>query len=315
MGERRPVIVICGPTASGKTALAVELALRLGGEIISADSMQIYRELNIGTAKPDMAERRGVPHHMLDVASVRENYSVSRYESEGAEAVEGVMARGRQPIVCGGTGLYINALIKGSGFLEADESGAVRASLEADWDRLGAEGMLSRLGAVDPESAARLHINDKKRIIRALEVFEITGRTITSHNLETQSRPPRYDSIFIGITPEDRHVLYDRIDRRVDIMMERGLLEEVKDLYGRGLMINTAAQAIGYKELLGYLKGESSLEESVELIKRKSRNYAKRQLTWFGRDGRVCWIKYKKDENIGNLVEASTKYLSSKGVL
>lgn len=315
MGRDNTVIVVCGPTASGKTALAVELALRLDGEVISADSMQIYRELNIGTAKPDMAERRGVPHHMLDVASVTESYSVSRYEAEGAAAVDDVMSRGKRAIVCGGTGLYINALIKGSGFLEADDSGAVRASLEARWEAFGAEKMLERLREIDPERAARLHLNDKKRIIRAIEVYEITGRTITSHNLETQGKPPRYDSLFIGITPQDRQVLYDRIDRRVDVMMERGLLDEVKSLCDRGLMVNTAAQAIGYKELLGYIKGECSLDESIELIKRKSRNYAKRQLTWFGRDGRVNWIKYKKDENIGNLVEASTKYLPLDGVL
>lgn len=315
MGRDNTVIVVCGPTASGKTALAAELALGLDGEVISADSRQIYRELNIGTAKPDTDERRGVPHHMIDVASVTENYSVSRYETEAAAAVEDVLSRGKRPIVCGGTGLYINALIKGSGFSGADGSGAVRARLEDEWSQMGAEKMLARLREIDPESAARLHINDKKRIIRALEVFEITGRTITSHNLETQSKPPRYDSLFIGVAPEDRQVLYDRIDRRVDAMMERGLLCEVKSLYDRGLMVNTAAQAIGYKELLGYIHGECSLDESIELIKRKSRNYAKRQLTWFGRDRRVNWIKYKKDENIGNLVEASTKYLSLNGVL
>ena len=309
------VIVVCGPTASGKTALSIELARRLDGEVISADSMQVYRELNIGTAKPDAEEMRGVPHHMLDVVSVRETYSVSRYEKEAAACVDDVISRGKQPIVCGGTGLYIDALIKGAGFLDNDESGQVRAGLERRWDQGGAEAMMARLSGIDPESAARLHINDRKRIIRALEVFEITGKTITQHNLETQSRPPRYDSVFIGVRPSMRQTLYDRINVRVDRMMERRLEAEVRDLMERGLLVNTAAQAIGYKELSDYIRGNAGLDECVELVKQKSRNYAKRQLTWFGRDSRVGWVEYESGEDVSAVADKSTNFLREAGVL
>ena len=308
------LIVVCGPTASGKTSLSVALALRCGGEVVSADSMQIYRELNVGTAKPDMAERRGVRHHMLNVASVTETYSVSRYEREAAACVDAIAARGRQPIVCGGTGLYIDALIHGAGFMENDPTGALRRALEAEWDEKGGEEMLRQLSAVDPASAARLHVNDRKRVLRALEVYRLTGRTITDHNRETQSRPPRYDAVILGIAPEDRAVLYERIDRRVDEMLERGLLDEVCALRERGLLINTAAQAIGYKELAGYLDGRSSLEEGAALIKQKTRNYAKRQLTWFRRDPRVNWITYTKEDTLETVALKATKILEQNGV-
>ncbi len=308
------LIVVCGPTASGKTALSVALARRYGGEVVSADSMQIYRELSIGTAKPDMAERQGVPHHMLDVCSVAESYSVSRYEREAAACVDDIIARGRIPVVCGGTGLYINALIHGAGFMEHDPSGALRADLEREWDARGGEALLCELASVDPESAARLHVNDRKRIIRALEVYRLTGKTITRHNLDTQAQPPRYDAVMIGVAPADRAVLYERIDRRVDDMMARGLLDEVRALRGQGLLVNTAAQAIGYKELAAYLDGEASLADCVELVKRKSRNYAKRQLTWFGRDARVNWVRYAKDEPLERIIQKSTNILRENGV-
>ena len=307
---KKEIIVVCGPTASGKTALSVELAKRLNGEVVSADSMQIYKELNIGTAKPDAAERQGIPHHMLDVVSVRESYSVSRYEREAAACVEAVWARGRQPIVCGGTGLYINALIHGAGFSVCDDSGRTRAALEAEWDSRGAAAMKEELALVDPESAARLHENDRKRILRALEVYRLTGRTITAHNAETQTRPPRYAGRFLGICPADRAVLYERIDRRVLDMMARGLLEEVTALEEQGLLTGTAAQAIGYKELLGFLHGSCTLEESVAQIQQKSRNYAKRQLTWFRRDARVQWIEYEKNSSLDRIVEKATNFLS-----
>ncbi|MBQ5760777.1 MAG: tRNA (adenosine(37)-N6)-dimethylallyltransferase MiaA [Clostridia bacterium] len=305
----KKVIVIVGPTASGKTALSVELAKRLNGEIVSSDSMQIYKELNIGTAKPDMEERCGIPHHMMDIVSVRENYSVSRYEEEAAACIEDIFARGKQPIVVGGTGLYTDALIRGTGFLDCDDSGETRARLEQRWENEGPEVILEELRAVDPDSAERLHINDKKRVIRALEVYLLTGKTITAHNLETQQKPPRYESIFIGICPQDRAVLYERIDRRVEIMMEQGLLQEVRDLEARGLMIGTAVQAIGYKELFGYLRGEATLEESVALIQQKSRNYAKRQLTWFNKDTRIHWIRYEKGAQLEELANIATTFL------
>ncbi len=309
------VIVVCGPTASGKTALSVELATKLCGAVVSADSMQVYKELNIGTAKPDESEKRGVCHYMLDVASVREEYSVSRYRQEASEYLDMLISRGIQPIVCGGTGLYIDALIRGGEFLKRDESGAERAALEEEWEKEGPDAMMERLKAIDPQSASRLHINDKKRIIRALEVYNLTGETITEHDRKSRKAPPRYQSVFIGVMPKDRQVLYDRINKRVDVMMERGLLNEVRELYEKGLLINTAAQAIGYKELFDYLEGRAGLEESVELIKRKSRNYAKRQITWFGRDERVFWIKYEKDEGLDLIIDKATKFLSENGVI
>jgi len=305
----KKVIVIVGPTASGKTALSVELAHRLGGEIVSSDSMQIYKELSIGTAKPDLAERRGIPHHMMDVVSVQESYSVSRYETEAAACVEDIFARGKQPIVVGGTGLYTDALIRGTGFLDCDDSGVTRARMEQQWESDGPESIMERLRQVDPDSAERLHIHDKKRVIRALEVYLLTGKTITAHNLETQQKPPRYESIFIGICPADRAVLYERIDRRVEIMMEQGLLQEVQALVERGLMVGTAAQAIGYKELFGYLRGEATLEESIALIQQKSRNYAKRQLTWFNKDPRIHWIRYEKGAELDQLANIATSFL------
>lgn len=306
----KEIIVICGPTASGKTALSVELAKRLDGEVVSADSMQIYKELNIGTAKPDAAERQGIPHHMLDIVSVREEYSVSRYETEAAACVEDILARGRQPIVCGGTGLYINALIHGAGFSCRDDSGRTRAALEGEWERRGGSAMKAELALVDPESAARLHENDRKRILRALEVYRLTGRTITAHNAETRTRPSRYSARFLGVCPADRAVLYQRIDRRVVDMMDRGLLDEVRALDRQGLLTGTAAQAIGYKELLGVLRGSCSLEEGVAQIQQKSRNYAKRQLTWFRRDPRVQWVAYEKNSSLEQIVEKATNFLA-----
>ncbi|MEA4921187.1 MAG: tRNA (adenosine(37)-N6)-dimethylallyltransferase MiaA [Clostridiaceae bacterium] len=309
------VVVVCGPTASGKTALAVELAKRFDGEVISADSMQVYRELNIGTAKPSEQEQRGIPHHMVDIVSVTESYSVSRYEGEAALCVDDIILRGKLPIVCGGTGLYIKALINGSGFAENDSSGKLRSHLESLWDNEGADAVMARLKEADPESAERLHINDRNRIIRALEVYLLTGKTISAHNLETQKRLPRYESCFIGICPYERPELYRRIDVRVDQMMSNGLLDEVTELSKKGLMINTAAQAIGYKELFGYLNNEMSLEESVAVIKQKSRNYAKRQLTWFNRDDRINWIKYEKNGNFGAAVSKATNFLADSGVI
>ncbi len=289
------LIVICGPTASGKTSCAVQLAKSIGGEVISADSMQVYRELNIGTAKPTEEEMEGVPHHMLSVASVAEHYSVSRYENEAHICAQDIISRGKVPVVCGGTGQYINALISGTGFMERQESLSVRRELERRWEAGEGTAVMEELRRADPEAAARLHINDRKRVIRALEIYLLTGVNITAHNLATQSRPPRYEAVMIGIAPADRQVLYSRIDRRVDAMLERGLLKEAEGLYKAGLLTGTAAQAIGYKELVDYFEGRETLEQSIGLIKQRSRNYAKRQLTWFRGDSRVRWLSYGED--------------------
>lgn len=308
------IAAVVGPTASGKTALAVALAKQFNGEVVSADSMQIYRKLNIGTAKPTAEEMQGVPHHMLDVADPGESYSVSRYEKEATACVEDILSRGKLPILCGGTGLYVDALIRGGGFLESGVDSGLRAQLEEEWDARGGEAMLQRLASFDPDSAARLHLNDKKRIIRAVEVYLQTGITITAHNARTAALPPRYDAVMIGLRTEPRQILYSRIDRRVTKMLDAGLEQEARQLLESGDLAGTAAQAIGYKEMLAYFRGEATLEQAADLIRQKSRNYAKRQLTWFQRDDRVHWITYNQPESEAEVFRIATNFLQEQGL-
>ncbi|MBR5537833.1 MAG: tRNA (adenosine(37)-N6)-dimethylallyltransferase MiaA [Clostridia bacterium] len=303
------IVVVCGPTASGKTALSIALAKAFDGEVVSADSMQIYRGMDIGTAKPTTEEMDGVPHHMLDVAAPGESYSVSRYVEEATACVEDILSRGKLPIVCGGTGLYIDGLIRGTDFQPAGTDNGIREQLEREWDARGAEAMMARLAAVDPESAARLHLSDRRRILRALEVYLATGETITVHNERSKQVPPRFEAVMIGLNTEPRDILYGRIDRRVDVMLEQGLLKEVRDLLEAGLLEGTAAQAIGYKELLAHFRGEMTLEAAADLIRQKSRNYAKRQLTWFRRDQRVKWIVYNTPRAAQAVLQEATEYL------
>ena len=308
------IVVIAGPTASGKTELSLALAERLNGEIVSADSMQIYRGMDIGTAKPTIGERRGIPHHMLDVAEPGDDWSVSRYEQQASNCVDDILRRGRLPILCGGTGLYINAVISGAGFQASGADSGVRAALEKQWDAQGADAMCARLRAVDPESAARLHPNDRRRIIRALEVYELTGETISEHNRRTRERPPRYDAVMLGLKTDPRDVLYQRIDRRVGKMVEQGLIEEVRSLWQRGVLKGTAAQAIGYKELIDYFESRKTLDEALCAIQQKSRNYAKRQLTWFQADDRIHWIVYNTVEAADQVTEKATIFLQQAGL-
>ena len=266
------LIVICGPTASGKTALSVALAKQLGGEVVSADSMQIYRRMDIGTAKPTLEEMDGVPHHMIDVADPEENYSVARYVSDAIPIVDDIIARGKIPVVAGGTGLYIDNLIAGREFAPFEESSGLREPLQ---NRVKAEGLpvlLEELRKVDPEAAQRLHPNDEKRIIRALEVWLSTGKTITQHNIETQSVPPRYHPLIIGLDFEERDHLRRRIDLRVDEMMERGLEQEIRQLLADGVPSHcTAMQAIGYKEIVSAILQGRPVSEGVEEVKLRSR--------------------------------------------
>ena len=306
----KKIVVICGPTASGKTTLSIALAKAFDGEVVSADSMQIYRRMDIGTAKPTKQEMDGVPHHMLDVAEPGEAYSVSRYVEEATACVEDILARGKLPVICGGTGLYIDGLIRGTDYQPAGTDNGIREQLDGEWEAQGAEQMMARLAAVDPDSAARLHLSDKRRILRALEVYLATGETITAHNARTKEIPPRYEAVMIGLNTEPRQILYDRIDRRVGIMLEQGLLQEVQSLLEDGLLEGTAAQAIGYKELLAYFRGEMTLETAADLIRQKSRNYAKRQLTWFRRDERVKWIVYNAPEAAQAVLQEATNYLT-----
>lgn len=284
------ILVVTGPTATGKTALSVELAKKLGGEIVSADSMQIYRGMDIGTAKVTKAEMQNIPHHMIDIADPSEDYSVSRYVEEADAAVRGILSRGRLPIVAGGTNLYIDSLIAGLDFAEKAEDAALRESLNKQYDDIGGEAMLEHLRGFDPERAAKLHPADKRRIVRAMEIYILTGETITRHDEETKKRPKRYDAVKIALTFADRAVLYDRINARVDKMVSDGLFDEVKGLLDSGLSpACTSMQAIGYKEPAAYFRGEMSKDAAIELIKLSSRRYAKRQLTWLRRDTTVLW--------------------------
>ena len=284
------ILVLCGPTASGKTALAVALAQRFHGEVVSADSMQVYRGMDIGTAKPTPEERGGIPHHMMDVADPEEPYSVARYVEQAIPVVDGILARGKLPILAGGTGLYIDHLIAGRQFAPFPADSGLRQALQRRAEEAGLSALRQQLAQVDPESAQRLHPNDAKRIIRALEVYLSTGKTISQHNRDSQAVPSRYTPVTIALNYQNRADLWARIDQRVDLMMEEGLLDEVCYLKERGVRKDsTAMQGLGYKELYEYLEGRYPLDEAVRIIKRDTRHFAKRQLTWFKRERDVIW--------------------------
>jgi len=287
------VLVITGPTATGKSALGVALAHRLGGEILSADSMQVYRGMDIGTAKITSAEMQGVPHHLLDVADPDENYSAARWVAAAAEAAEEVFARGRVPILVGGTGLYIDSLLSGRDFAGSGAESPLREELSAEYDRIGGEAFRELLRQVDPDRAEKLHPSDRKRLVRAMEVWRVTGEPISVHDARTRALPPRWDSLRVALTYADRASLYARIDRRVDEMVAAGLFDEVTRLLNAGLSPEcTAMQAIGYKESARYLLGRCDRETAIGEIKRGSRRYAKRQLTWLRRDPTLRWIAW-----------------------
>ena len=309
------MIVICGPTASGKTALSVALAKELGGEVVSADSMQIYRRMDIGTAKPTPEEMDGVPHHMIDVADPEENWSVARYVSVAIPVVDGIIARGKIPIVAGGTGLYIDNLVAGREFAPFEEDSGLRQLLQARARQEGLPVLLEELAAVDPEAAGRLHPNDEKRIIRALEVWLSTGKTITQHNEETKNLPNRYTPLTVGLDFQEREQLRRRIDRRVDEMMERGLEQEIRALLADGVPPHcTAMQAIGYKEIVAAIQEGRPVAEGAEEVKLRSRQYAKRQLTWFRRNPAVNWFRWGDSPNILDALAFSTELARGFGL-
>ena len=284
------IICIAGPTASGKTALAAALAKELTGEVVSCDSMQVYKRMDIGTAKPTLEEMQGIPHHMIDVAEPWEDFSVSRYCEMAAPVVDDILSRGKTAVIAGGTGLYMDALIRGNAFAPFPATG-VRERLEAQADAEGMEAMLSRLRAVDPDAARRLHLSDRKRILRALEVYLETGETITEHNRKTQAVPPRYSPLWLGLDFARRGELYRRIDLRVGLMLEQGLVEEIRGLLADGIPEKaTAMQAIGYKEFVDALDGRCTIEEAADQVRQSSRRYAKRQLTWFRRNKAIHWL-------------------------
>ena len=309
------IVVVAGPTASGKTALGIALAKDFNGEIVSADSMQIYRGMDIGTAKASLAEREGIPHHMLDVAEPWEDYSVARYVEQAEACCRDILRRGKLPILVGGTGLYIDSLVSGRDFAAVDSDQGLREALAAEYDALGGEAMHRRLQEIDPERAAILHPGDKRRIVRALEVYRLTGMTITEHDRQTQALPKRFDAAAIHLNFKNRAALYARIDRRVDMMVEQGLFREVEGLLAAGLSPeSTAMQAIGYKEAVRSLQGELRREDAVALIKQASRRYAKRQLTWFNRDKEALPILWEDEPDFEYARRLSTEFLHSRGL-
>ena len=302
------IICIAGPTASGKTSLAVELAKLYNGEVVSCDSMQIYRRMDIGTAKPTKDEMQGIVHHMLDVANPDEDFSVSRYCEMAGPIVDHILSRGKTAIIAGGTGLYMEALIKGNDFAPFPATGR-REELEALVSAKGIEAVIDQLRAVDPEALDRSQGNPR-RIIRAMEVYLETGETITAHNLKTQAIPPKYRPVWFALDDESRQDLYDRIDRRVDIMLEQGLVEEIKNLLASGIPSKcTALQAIGYKEFIAALDGQCTIEEAADEVKKSSRHYAKRQLTWFRRNPNMIWLRRAKGETTREIVEKARPFL------
>lgn len=303
------IICIAGPTASGKTALAVALAKEVNGEVVSCDSMQIYKRMNIGTAKPTEAEMEGIPHHMLSVAQPDEDFSVSRYCEMATPIVEDILSRGKTAIIAGGTGLYMDALIRGNSFAPYPSTGR-RQELEALAEKSGIEAVLTQLRQVDPESAERLHPSDKKRIIRAMEVYLETGQTITEHNRKTQEIPDRFSPVWFALEDEVRAELYGRIDRRVLTMLEQGLIEEIRDLLSSGIPEKaTSMQAIGYKEFVDALQGRCSMEEATALVQQSSRHYAKRQLTWFRRNSAIHWLRRKSGDTTKEILSLARQIL------
>ena len=309
------IVCIAGPTACGKTTLGVLLAQRFCGEVVSVDSMQIYRGMTVGTAAPTAEEMQGVPHHMIAVADPAEQWSAAEYVSRATPVVDDILARGKLPVLVGGTGLWMDALIRGHGFAKGHAGGAIRRELEARLEREGIAPLLEELRRVDPESAERLHPADTKRILRALEVYRETGSTISAHNAATRMIPPRYDAVWIGLQFADRADMKALIDRRVDKMVQEGLLDEVRALLAMGLPRNaTAMQAIGYKEFLGVLDGALTEPEAIELVKLRSRQYAKRQLTWLRRNPAIHWIFWEKDRDFARALQISTEILSASGL-
>ena len=291
--EKTKVIAVVGPTASGKSALALELAKRLDGEIISCDSMQIYKRMDVGTAKPTVAEMAEVKHHLIDILEPDVGFSCAEYVELAAAAIADCVSRGKLPIICGGTGLYLDALLRKNDFEPNTSDSEIRRELEEIYEKEGADALWDMLNFIDPDSAEAIHKNNVKRVIRAIEIYKVSGITKTELDRRSREGGDRYDACVMGLKYEDRSVLYDRIEKRVDIMFRDGLAEETRRLAEEGVFEKnaTAAQAIGYKELFGFLRGEETLTEAAECLKTATRRYAKRQMTWFSAKDYVQWIE------------------------
>ena len=300
------IICVVGPTASGKTALAVELAKLTNGEVVSCDSMQIYRRLSIGTAKPTIEEMQGIPHHMIDVCEPDEDFSVGRYVEMATPIVEDILRRGKTCVIAGGTGLYVDNLIKGGEFAPTSSTGC-RERLEERLKNEGLDALMAELREIDPVALDKSQ-NNPRRIIRALEVFQETGETITAHNIRTQAIPPKFDPLWIGIDYVNRQELYDRIDLRVRLMVEDGLLDEIREVLSSGIPEkSTAMQAIGYKEFIDAMAGRSTIEEAIAQVQQSSRRYAKRQLTWFRRNEKIHWIRREPGQTAEEIFSAARR--------
>ena len=300
------IVVVAGPTASGKTAFAVQLAQHLGGEVVSADSIQIYKELNIASAKPTEEEKQGIPHHMLDFLSPFDRFSVADYVKEAKICIDGILQREHLPIVAGGTGLYISSLVDNVEFAEGEMDTKVRERLWQEAEEKGIEPLYERLKTIDPVAAENIHPNNQKRVVRALEIFETTGLTLTEQNKRSKLIPSPYEPFMVMLCPP-RELLYERIEKRVDNMITEGLFDEAKALKEMGLSRELQSmQGIGYKEVFDYLDGSISREECIEEIKKATRRYAKRQLTWFRRDERYLWINPLEEGALQKILEAFT---------
>lgn len=307
--KKIPLLVVCGPTATGKTALGVSLAREYGGEVVSADSMQIYKGLDIATAKPTTEETEGVPHHLISAIDMGESFSVADYVRLAKEKISDVHARGKLPILVGGTGLYINSLIDSVSFDSADTDGSVRKRLTEEAEIFGNEAMHKRLAAVDPETAEAVPPQNIVRIVRALEVYELTGMKFSDYKRENKGTESDYRLCMIGLNYRDREKLYRRINERVTKMAENGMVEECRAVY-ENKRLGTVCQAIGYKELIPYFNGEADLEECLDKIRQSSRRYAKRQLTWFRRDYRINWIYLDDFTNFDEIIEICKKTIA-----
>ena len=295
--EKPKVIIICGPTASGKTALSIELAKKINGEIISSDSMQIYKDMDIGTAKPSIEEMQGIPHHLIGFVEPSQRYSVAEFKKDAEAAIEEILKKGKTPIVVGGTGLYVDSLIYGIEYQEIQLDEKYRQELEQRAANEGLEKLYAEAQKIDPQAMEKISPNDKKRIMRVLEIFKATGKNKTQQEIESRKKGVKYDYKVFAIN-WDREILYERINKRVDIMIEQGLIEEVEQLLQKYDKFPTAMQGLGYKEVVEYLRGETSQEDMIEKIKMETRRYAKRQITWFKKNKQTIWIGHKDLQRI-----------------